>query len=87
MGVERVIAGRFSYDNIIEETFGPLYMLWTAIESKNVKARDSSQADVKEKRWKEQTGVERSQFVYPTNAATASSMNFAVSSGLLNIGL
>jgi hypothetical protein len=34
-------------------------MLWTASESKNVKARDSSQADVKEKRWKEQTGVER----------------------------
>jgi hypothetical protein len=60
VGVERAIAGRFSYDNIIEETFGPLYVLWTATnESKNVKARDSSQVDVKEKRWKEQTGVER----------------------------
>jgi hypothetical protein len=35
-------------------------VLWTATnESKNVKARDGSQADVKEKRWKEQTGVER----------------------------
>jgi hypothetical protein len=43
----------------LKRLLGRYICFWTAIESKNVKARDSSQADVKEKRWKEQTGVER----------------------------
>jgi hypothetical protein len=32
--VECAIVGRFSYDNIIERIFGPIYMRSTASESK-----------------------------------------------------
>jgi hypothetical protein len=52
------IAGRLSYDNIIgDETLGRLYIRRTASELKNVRHEtESSQAEVKKKKWKEQTG-------------------------------
>jgi hypothetical protein len=37
VGVGKDIVGRFSYDNIIEETSGSLYMRWEASDSENVR--------------------------------------------------